>query len=126
MCDMQCFKCEYKDCINNSISDAERKEQNNYDKHCMRERIPEERTNKGKLSHYDYNHSDKGKAARKRYAQTEKGKAAQRRYDHSEKGIARDKRKRQKQIDSGKNAEYCRAYYYRKKAEREAANGKRG
>ena len=120
MCDRKCFKCTYDDCINNSITDAERKEQNSYDMQNMRERIPEERANKGKLAQYDYNHSEKGKAARKRYEQSAKGKATQRRYEQSEKGKERDKRKQQKRIASGKNAEYCRAYYYRKKAEREA------
>lgn len=55
---------------------------------------------------YRYNHSEKGKEARKRYA-------------NSEKGQANEKRKREKKIASGKNAEYCRRYYARKKAEKE-------
>jgi hypothetical protein len=54
---------------------------------------------------YRYNHSAKGREARKRYA-------------NSEKGQANEKRKRDKKIASGKNAEYCRRYYARKKAEK--------
>lgn len=36
-------------------------------------------------------------------------------YRHSEKGREAERRKTQKKIASGKNAEYCRAYYQRKK-----------
>lgn len=109
MCNMNCLECSYKDCVNSRISDADRKAQDAYDMECIREHIAEERKalRKGTLKQYDYNHSDKGRASRKRYEQSDKGKA-------------RDKRKHQKQIASGKNAAYCRAYYQRKKAEREA------
>lgn len=50
-----------------------------------------------------YNHSDKGKARTKRYVQSEKGRE-----------VAR--RKNQRDIISGKNAERCRRYRERKKA----------
>jgi len=55
---------------------------------------------------YLYNHSDKGKARAERYNKSDKGKA-------------RYKRKQQKDIASGENAERCRRYYYKKKAEKE-------
>jgi hypothetical protein len=50
-----------------------------------------------------------------RYNHSEKGREARRRYTNSEKGQANEKRKRDKKIASGKNAEYCRRYYARKK-----------
>lgn len=55
---------------------------------------------------YKYNQSDKGKVRAKKYEQSDKGKA-------------RAKRKAEKRIASGKNAEACRRYYYKKKAEKE-------
>ena len=109
-CNMDCFNCMLPDCILDEVTDAERKQQDLYDRELIRERIPEERKalRKYGLALYDYNHSSKGKARQKRYQQTEKGKATA-------------KRKQQKKVTSGKNAEYCRRYYQRKKAEREAA-----
>lgn len=111
MCNMNCLECTYNDCINNHISDRERKAQDNYDRECIKDRMPEERKElrKGALKQYDYNHSDKGRASRKRYEQSDKGKATA-------------KRKQQKRIASGKNAAYCRAYYYRKKKEKVNGN----
>lgn len=113
MCNMDCLNCVYDDCINDKVTDTERRKQDKYDRENISERIPEERSNlrKRKLALYDYNHSEKGKAAQKRYAQSEKGKA-------------RDRRKAQKRIASGKNAEYCRRYREKKKAEREAQREK--
>lgn len=107
MCNCDCLNCTYKDCIKDALTREERKRQDDYDREIIRERIKEERCSlrKGKLKFYDYNHSEKGKARAKHYAQSEKGKA-------------RDKRKQEKRIASGKNAEYCRAYYQRKKLER--------
>lgn len=106
---MDCLNCQYADCINDKLTDDERKNQDAYDNDSIRERIQEERSalRKGKLKFYDYNHSGKGKARACRYAQSDKGKA-------------RDKRKQDKRIASGKNAEYCRAYRQRKKAEQQA------
>lgn len=75
---------------------------------CQHEDCINNLTN-GQITMYLYNHSDKGKARAKRYDQSDKGKA-------------RAKRRTQKDIASGKNAERCRAYYYRKKA-KEIANG---
>lgn len=136
MCNMDCFNCVRSDCTNNAVSDAERKAQDAYDNESIKERIPEERSSlrKGKLGQYDYLHTTKGKAAQKRYNQsekgrevkrryynTDKGKATLRRYNQSDKGKAAQKRNADKKVASGKNAEYCRRYRERKKAEREAA-----
>lgn len=89
-CNMDCFNCIYDDCINDCKSESQ----------------------------YRYNHSEQGRQAKKRYAQSEKGKQAQARYAKSDKGKARDKRKMEKRIASGKNAEACRRYYLKKKAEK--------
>jgi len=120
---MDCLNCVYADCINNDVSDTERKAQDAYDRESIKERIPEERSGlrKGKLGQYDYFHTDKGRAALKRYATSTKGRETQRRYLHTEKGKATQKRYADKKVASGKNAEYCRRYRERKKAEREAA-----
>jgi len=101
---MDCLNCTKVDCDNNRLTDADRKQQDLFDREVIKERDKEERhaLRKGDLKFYDYNHSDKGKARAKRYEQSEKGKANQR-------------RKTQKKIASGKNAEACRRYYQRKK-----------
>ena len=78
-----------------------------------------------------YFSSEKGKEAIERYHKTEKYKESQRRYNNSEKGLERIKRymstekgkeslkrKNKKKIESGKNAEYCRRYYQKMKAEK--------
>ena len=77
-----CFHCPYVDCRWNSDPTA-----------------------------WAYNHSEPGKLRDKRYMESEKGKEAQMRYAKSDKGKARDKRKQEKKVKSGKNAEYCRRYY---------------
>lgn len=128
MCNMDCFNCGKKDCTLNTVTTEERKAQDAQDTDIRgfykfgRERVE-----------WDYNHSEKGKAAQRRYAQSGKGKAAksryfksdkgkdaQKRYRQTEQGKATEKRKADKKIASGKNAEYCRRYRERKKAEREA------
>lgn len=112
MCNMDCFRCTKPDCDVDGYTDAERQQQDAYDMKVKREHVQENRSKvkNCNIKFYDYNHSEKGAATRKRYEQSEKGKAAR-------------KRKQQKQIASGKNAEYCRRYYQRKKAEREAMCG---
>lgn len=105
-CNMDCFSCTLPECVFDGVTEEERRQQDELDRHCARERIARECPHN--LKFFDYNHSEKGKAARKRYAQTDKGKATA-------------KRKSQKAVASGKNAEYCRRYYQKKKAEREAA-----
>ena len=67
---------------------------------------------------HKYNHSEKGKARAKRYAQSEKGKARAKRYVLSEKGREVARRKNQRDILSGKNAERCRRYRERKKLQK--------
>lgn len=114
-CNMQCTACMYKDCIYNGVTDAERKQQDAYDTEVIGGR----KYGRG-LVVWKYEHTDKGKARAKRYEQSDKGKERQKRYAQSEKGKAVAKKKQQKKIESGKNAEYCRRYYQRKKAEREA------
>ena len=97
VCDKNCKLCVFDDCICESedYSDIDTKD---IDLEISRQRAIE----KGYYAQWKYNHSEKGKANRKRYKQSEKGKAAERRHT-------------QKRISSGKNAEYCRNYYRRKK-----------
>lgn len=111
MCDWDdCFTCPYEDCVREKMTDDERKGQDFYDRQSISERATvEERKvlRKGALRRqYDYNHSDKGKEAQKRYENSKKGKATAR-------------RKTEKKIASGRNAEACRRYYLRKKAKKE-------
>jgi len=103
ICNMDCFNCIYIDCINDAEpTEAERQAQDDYDRFVVTDRLKEQARFKGHMSQWKYNHSAKGKAAQKRYFKTDKGKEAERRH-------------KQKQIASGKNAEYCRRYYARKK-----------
>lgn len=99
MCNMDCFHCRKVDCDNNEVTAAEIKAQDKFDREAVGER-------KYGIDRkiWLYNNSAKGKEARKRYEQSEKGRATA-------------KRKQQRRIASGKNAEYCRAYRQRKKEE---------
>lgn len=54
-----------------------------------------------------------------KYNRTEKGKARLKRYEESEKGKENQKRKYIRDIVSGRNAERCRRYRERKKAEKD-------
>jgi len=63
----------------------------------------------------NHNHTEKGKETLRRYNASEKGKARHKRYMQSEKGKELARRRSQKAVASGKNAERCRAYYQRKK-----------
>ena len=110
MCDRNCFNCVYEDCIVDDITKEEENEQKRFDDFI--------RHKNGTASRYKYEHSEKRKVTRKRYWQSEKGKEAQKRYAQSEKGKANAKRSRDKRIASGKNAEACRRYYLKKKAEK--------
>lgn len=136
MCNMDCFNCREADCVNDTLTEAEREAQNRCDRKIVKERKYGESLNrwkydkslkgrarirryfksaKGKVAQKKYARSEKGKEAAKRYAQSDKGKATQKRYMQSEKGKAAARRKNQKQIASGKNAEYCRVYYQKQK-----------
>lgn len=101
-CNRDCFNCTKEDCFVDEITEEEMREQDLID----REIRHENETDKRKRTQNKYNRSDKGKASRMRYAKSEKGKANM-------------KRAQQRRIESGKNAEYCMRYYYKKKRERE-------
>ena len=131
-CYPDCSSCTLKDCMYNELEYEDIQEQNELDREIRRERLSEEskklyewqkaynQSPKGKARQKKYNDSLKGKESRKRYENSEKGKASRKRYENSEKGKETARRKTKKLIESGKNAERCRAYYYRKKAQREA------
>ena len=101
-CNRNCFECSNKDCYVDTITNEERKEQDIADNNIRYERLY---TSRQKIQ-FRYNHSDKGKETRQRYYESEKGKE-------------NEKKKSQRRIASGKNAEACRRYYYKKKAEKE-------
>lgn len=75
------------------------------------------RSAKGIAARKKYEQSEKGKEAKKRYSRTLKGKDTQKRYINSAKGKEALQRKREKDIASGKNAERCKRYYEKHKAE---------
>ena len=123
MCDRNCFNCVYEDCIVDDVTKEEEDEQKRFDdsirhKNGTASRYKYEHSEKRKVTRKRYRQSEKGKEAQKRYAQSEKGREAQKRYAQSEKGKAKAKRSRDKRIASGKNAEACKRYYLKKKAEK--------
>lgn len=112
-CYPNCHNCGYEDCINDNLTEKEKNEQDQHD----REIIGGRKYGRN-LVVWNYQHSEKGKEAIKRYNTSEKGKERNKRYLQTEKGKETMKRKRERKIESGKNAEYCRRYYQKKKAER--------
>ena len=124
MCDRNCFNCVYEDCIVDDVTKEEDAEQKLLDDYARRQLNGYKNTfrynhsEKRQKAQKRYNHSEKGRQARARYAQSEKGREAQKRYAQSEKGKAKAKRSRDKRIASGKNAEACKRYYLKKKAEK--------
>lgn len=107
MCHRNCFKCPYADCVVESASEAEMSAQRIEDREILIERL------KGVKG---------AKAALKRYNLSEKGRARVKKYLESEKGRAMLKRRTQTKIKNGKNAEYCRKYYQRRKERNELRN----
>ena len=123
MCNMDCFNCSLRDCVNDEITAAEIKAQNDHDREIIYERksgralvyAKYDRSERGKARRKKYLNSDKAKETRKRYESTEKAKERYKRYRETERGKAVRKQYREQLIASGKNAEYCRAYYQRQK-----------
>lgn len=110
MCNQDCFKCPFSDCI----LEGDSAESTEIDKVLRSELLEKKDDAKSK-----YNRSVKGKECRKRYLQSEKGKEAQRRYNQSEKGKA--SRRRANNTDAARKSK--REYYYRKKKELLLARG---
>lgn len=96
-----CIYCPYQDCKYDEIEQSDLFRQNAFDNELG---IVDPKILRRRQS-------------QKKYINSEKGKLAMRRYLNSEKGQENERRKRQKKIDNGKNAEYCRRYYRRKKLE---------
>lgn len=124
-CFPNCENCPYTDCKYNDIEYEDIKRQDEFDRsleivepEIARRRRSVKKYNsseKRRASQAKYAQSKKGKMRTKKYNSSQKGKESRKRYSQSTKGIAAEKRKQKKKIESGKNAEYCRAYYYRKK-----------
>lgn len=136
MCDRDCFHCCKPDCDNDDLTRDERISQDVRDRFALYDRkygaerkmADYERTERARERRRNYEQTEKAKERRRRYRQSKKGKETIRQYNSSEKGKERQKRyiqsekgqeaikrRNQKNIASGKNAEYCRAYYQRKK-----------
>ena len=127
----KCHLCIYKDCRYNGLEYHEIVAQDKFDKEME---IVEPEVQKRRISNSKYSASEKGKASQRKYRQSEKGKVTQNKYNNSEKGKAsrkrysqtdkgkqNEKRKQTRKIESGRNAEYCRRYYYKKKMEMQGA-----
>ena len=123
-----CLKCTYADCVYSKLEMTDVIAQDKFDKELE---IVEPEILRLRERQKRYFSSEKGKKTIERYHKTEKYKESQRRYNDSEKGVERIKRylntekgkeclkrKNKKRIESGKNAEYCRRYYQKKKMEK--------
>ena len=123
-----CLKCTYADCVYSKLEMTDVIAQDKFDKELE---IVEPEILRLRERQKRYFASEKGKKTIERYHKTEKYKESQRRYNDSEKGVERIKRymntekgkeclkrKSKKRIESGKNAEYCRRYYQKKKMEK--------
>lgn len=109
ICNMDCLNCVYPDCINNAEpTESEIELSKSLDTYVSRDRCDN-------LHKWDYEHSEKVIQMKRNYAKSDAGKRAHKRYIQSDKGKEAEKRHTQKQIKSGKNAEYCRRYYWKKK-----------
>ena len=132
MCNMDCFHCCKPDCDNDRIQTAaERKAQTEVDREILYDRkegrektvARYRKSEKYKAHKKMYQSSDKGKEVIKKYESSEKAKERYRRYTNSERGKAVRKQYREQLIKTGKNAEYCRAYYQRQKEKKLALVG---
>lgn len=126
-----CEKCIYVDCKYDGLERLDIVEQDSFDKELevvepevLQKRKNQKKynaTEKGKEKQKRYNSSEKGKMRQKKYNDSDKGKESRNRYALSDKGKENEKRKQKSKIDRGKNAEYCRRYYYKKKLEMQNA-----
>ncbi|MCD2492750.1 hypothetical protein LQE92_08925 [Lacrimispora sp. NSJ-141] len=107
MCTMrieECLRCPYTDTCDLDVLPEERAMQDRLDRELE---IVEPEVLRRRETLRRYNRSDKGRLRSKKYLESEKGKQAQ-------------ERRGRRRIENGKNAEYCRRYYHRQKALREA------
>lgn len=126
-----CEKCVYVDCKYDGLERLDIVNQDSFDKELevlepevlLRRRNQKKynSTDKGKEKQKRYNSSEKGKLRQKKYNDSDKGKESRKRYALSDKGKENEKRKQKSKIDKGKNAEYCKRYYYKKKLEMQNA-----
>ena len=103
-----CLHCTLLECEYDGIEIDDEAISNAIDSEIIHMRVVEQHYINGTYSTYD---------SKRRYHRSEKGKAALKKYLVSEKGKEAQKRKAQKDIETGKNAEKCRRYYERHKAE---------
>ena len=131
-CHPNCQECPYVDCrwdgydgyeqtISNRIDQVARQQEANYNRNHRTEIMRRyQRTEKGREAEQRYKCTEKYRQKEQRYNSSPAGKERQNRYKKSKKGQEVARRKAKRKIDTGKNAEYCRRYYYRQKALQEA------
>ncbi len=115
ICNMDCFNCPYEDCINDEITDFDRKTQDESDmKIFLDGMLPKQRYV------YEYNHSQSAKVVQKKYRKSKKGKDAIKRYNSSEK--AKETRKKYKNSERSKELSRIWQREYRLRKKQAAAN----
>ncbi len=103
-----CLNCPLPECEYDGIEVNDEVESREIDFAIIHSRTIENHFVKGTYSRY---------ASQRKYFTSHKGKMTQKRYRDSDKGRAASKRKDKKDIASGKNAERCKRYYEKHKAE---------
>ena len=103
-----CLNCPLPECEYDELEIEDEMESRAIDSSILHSRIVEKHRLNGTYPIY---------ASKKKYFQSEKGKCAIKRYFASSKGKEAQKRKSQKDIATGKNAEKCKRYYERHRAE---------
>ena len=100
-----CLNCPYPECIA-TIDDIKRqwRHDRKYKRRDSADTVPTMTRSSVKPIYIGTSYTEGVKRRQKRYNQTEKGRENQR-------------KKTQRKIESGKNAEYCRRYYERRKDE---------
>ena len=111
-----CFNCPYPDCTA-TLEDIKRqwKADRKYKRRDSADSVQETAGTVEKAIKI-YSYTDEVKTRQDKYNSTVKGKARLKKYYKSEKGKENERRKMQRKIDSGKNAECCRRYRERKKS----------
>lgn len=109
-----CLNCQYTDCRYNDLERLDEIKQDEFDSSLANPEVLALRARQKR-----YERTCKARERRTAYESTDKAKERHLRYLQSEKGKSMLKRKQQKRIESGKNAEQCRRYRLKKKMQSE-------
>ena len=111
-----CLNCPYPEC-NATIDDIKRQW-----KHSKMQKLKDNPDSVPAIAGASvkaikiYSYTEEVKARQDKYNRTLKGKARLKKYYESEKGKENERRKMQRRIATGKNAESCKRYRERKKS----------